>query len=561
MSRVHADPTPEAGPPSTTLSTFLAEVTPGVVAVYGEQPSDLELESLDLGLVPATDRTTVNNALATLGAGATTVGHLGHAAAASFQGLYRLSDSSQALLNAGGTLAVKDGANLGAILVDGKIVGQARLVPIDPVSLTQLAVAIGPALSMIALQAQLNQVTGLVKQNIALTSQVLSMLRNEQWATLTGLVDTIGHALEEAHGVGSVPTSLWGTVASKRADLRTQRELYRRHVTNHIESLQGLDTRSRREYLQTNAQAIFFDANALLSTLKAWTGFQMLYATHTRDSGNDPDAAEQLTDTITQRTRTELETALPEVGNLIDDLTRELRIFAELPGTSRRGLSARRKDARAMREMSAQLVEALEPLADSLRAPSPRLHEPEILAAPDSLDREPYLRILRWFLDSGETLRAMAFPQQIDASGAFATLLSGAKDKLPSVLARDPERTLVAVTDRRVITADCDELLEQGELGRDLSLDDVRYLRVTHSGDHEITALDLITRDENIRWRFDPSIDRDHVNALASVLAESVSIPQSEVDQLRRVQPPAINTATDPSGVDEPEPAGAERGV
>ena len=42
------------------------------------------------------------------------------------------------------------------------------------VSAAQTAAAIGPALAMVALQMQLSEITGLVRTNIALTSQVLT---------------------------------------------------------------------------------------------------------------------------------------------------------------------------------------------------------------------------------------------------------------------------------------------------------------------------------------------------------------------------------------------------
>jgi hypothetical protein len=89
------------------------------------------------------------------------------------QGLYRISDATQALLKAGGMLAIKDGANLGTVLSSSGF-AQARFIPVTAVSAAQTAAAAGPALAMIALQMQLSEITGLVRTNIALTSQVLT---------------------------------------------------------------------------------------------------------------------------------------------------------------------------------------------------------------------------------------------------------------------------------------------------------------------------------------------------------------------------------------------------
>ncbi len=105
---------------------------------------------------------------------------------ASVEGVYRLSDATQAVLKAGGTLAVKDGANIGAVFLDGKIVHQARLIPVTKVSAAQKLANLGPALAMVALQLQLSEVAGLARTNIALTNQVLTTLYREQWSTLTG---------------------------------------------------------------------------------------------------------------------------------------------------------------------------------------------------------------------------------------------------------------------------------------------------------------------------------------------------------------------------------------
>lgn len=265
------DPTGNSDIDPTTASTILAEVLPGVAVVFGEVPAELKLDLIDFGLVPAADRQQISTFLASIGNTATVAGSLGNAFG-SVQGLYRISDATQAILKTGGTLAVKDGANLGTVISSGRFVAQARFIPVTAVSAAQIAVAIGPVLAMIALQMQLSKVTGLVRTNIALTSQVLTTIRNEQWAELTGLVATIDRAIDHAREVESVPASLWHKVADKEADLGKQVELYRQNVRDHIARIQQPDPHGRREYLQANAAAIFFDANALLSSLKAWTG-------------------------------------------------------------------------------------------------------------------------------------------------------------------------------------------------------------------------------------------------------------------------------------------------
>ena len=544
---------------STAASTVLAEVLPGIAVVFGEVPTELELDLIDFGLVSVADRTQISAVLASIGNTATVAGNLGNAFA-SVQGLYKLSDATQALLKAGGTLAVKDGAHLGTVITSSGF-AQARFIPVTAVSAAQTAAAIGPALAMIALQMQLSEITGLVRTNIALTSQVLTTIRNEQWAELTALVATVDRAIEDAREVGSVPTSLWETVAGKKADLRKQVDQYRLNVGGHVRQIHRLDTRGRREYLETNAEAILFDANALLSSVKAWTGYQALHAARARAAGSDDTGEARLVDAIARQTRMELDSALAETTSLVDSLTRELRIVAELPGRDTLPLTGKRRDSKAARITASRLLEAVEPLADALHPPAPSLEAPGVVCAPVSLDIGPYLRILRWFLEDDETLRVLGFPDQLDAWGPIGAIVGAAKEKLAAARDRTVTKTLVAITDRRIITAKTNSFLEQSEVRRDVPIDQVRYVRVaTPHDENERAAIDLITRDENIRWQFDADVDNVQVDALAAVLAESMTIPDFERDELlrwRRAPIEASKTGESSTGTRPPtEPTG-----
>ncbi|MET7904546.1 hypothetical protein ABZS86_25005 [Streptomyces sp. NPDC005355] len=559
-SPVVDDPTPNSDIDSTTASMVLAEVLPGVAVVFGEVPAELKLDLIDFGLVPTADRKQISTVLASIGNTATVAGNLGNAFA-SVQGLYRISDATQALLKAGGTLAVKDGANLGAVFSSGRIIHQARFFPLTAVSAAQTAAAIGPALAMVALQMQLSEVTGLVRTNIALTSQVLTTIRHGQWAELTALVATVDHVVDQAREVGSVPTSLWDTVAGKKADLRTQLDLYRMNVDSHIRQIHRLDTHGRREYLETNAEAILFDANALLSAVKAWTGYQALHAARARAAGPEDAGEARLVDAIARHTGKELDSALAETTSLVDSLTRELRIIAELPGRDTLPLPGKRKDSIAARQTSARLLEAIKPLADALHPPAPPLEAPDVVCAPKSLDLEPYLRILRWFLEDGETLRVLGFPDQLDALGPISAIFSGAKEKLAAARDKGAAKTLVAVTDRRIITAKTNAFLEQGEIRQDIPIDRVRYVRAATTQDRSgRLAIDLITRDENTRWLFHADIDNTQVDALAAVLAESMTIPDVERDELQRrhYAPIEAGRKGESAGTRSTEPTGSE---
>ncbi|MFR9799854.1 hypothetical protein ACL02U_28755 [Streptomyces sp. MS06] len=545
---------------STTASTVLVEVLPGVAVVAGEVPPELKPDLIDFGIVPAADRKQISAVLASVGNAATVVGNLGNAFAG-VQGLYRIGGTAQALLNSGATLAVKDGGYLGAVMVPGRILHQTRFYPVKAVSKAQTAASIGPALAMVGLQMMLSEVSGLVSTNLAVTSQVLTAIRRDQWAELTGLVAAIDRAVDQAREIESVPTSLWEDVAGSGALLQKQLELYQGNVRDHVRQIGRVDARSHREYLRTNAEPIAFDAHALLSSLKAWTGYHALRAARARAAGREDAAEGQYAEVIARDTRAEFDSALAESAALVGALTRELRITAVLPGPDAWPLPGKRKEVKAAREASARLLEAIEPLADALRPPPPPLEAPSVVCAPESLDHEPYLRILRWLLEDGETLRVLGFPDQLDALGPLSAIIGGAKEKLAAARDRAAAGTLVAVTDRRIITARANAFLEQAEIRRDIPVDRVRYVRAATAQDGNARlAIDLITRDENIRWLFHADIKNPQVGALAAVLAESMTIPDVERDELqrRRYAPIEAGEKSESTGTRSTEPTGSE---
>ncbi|MFD4692232.1 hypothetical protein [Streptomyces sp. NPDC058463] len=561
-SSVVGDPTP--GPDVDSTSTVLVEVLPGVAVVCGEVPAELRLDLIDFGIVPAVDRKQISAVLASIGNAATVAGNLGNAFA-SVQGLYRIGATAQALLKNGATLAAKDGGNLGTVMVPGRILKQARFYSVSAVSKAQTAASIGPGLAMIALQMMLSEVSGLVRTNLTVTSQVLTTIQKDQWAELTGLVAAVDRAVDQAREIESVPTSLWEDVAGSGALVQKQLELYREHVQGHVKQIDRAAAHKHHEYLQTNAEAIAFDAYALLSSLKAWTGYHALRAARARAAGRDDAAEAQYAEVIARDTRAEFDSALAEATSLIDSLTRELRIIAELPGRDTLPLPlplpGKRKESKATRQTSARLLEAIEPLADALRPPAPPLEAPDVVCAPGSPDIEPYLLILRWLLEDGETLRVLGFPEQLDSLDPVSAIFSGAKEMFAGARDKAAANTLVALTDRRIITAKAGAFLEQAEIRKAIPIDQVRYVRAAAAQDKGARpTVDLITRDENIRWLFHADTDGTHVDALAAVLAESMTIPDAEREELQRRRHTAVEAGRKNEGADasSTEPTGTE---
>lgn len=273
-------------------STTLVEVTPGVAVLFGEVPDGVEL--IDLDLIPSFDRAQLSTALGPLGNAGTIVGNVAEAMS-SAQGLFRVNDATLSLLKSGGQMAAKDGAKLGAIFKNGELVAQARFIPASMTAATAIA-AIGPAVAMIALQMQLGEISGLVRTNIALTTQTLKTIRNDQWAELKALAKTVDGAIQEVRELESVNESVWELVSHEASAITQKWELYRENVDGHVQELGKLDGRARRQYLESNAQAIIFDTHALLSSLKMYAEYQALRAARARiRSANDATEAQLFT--------------------------------------------------------------------------------------------------------------------------------------------------------------------------------------------------------------------------------------------------------------------------
>lgn len=545
----------EAGELAEATSTTLVEVVPGAAVVFGNVPEGVEL--VDFGLIPGFDREHLSTVLGSIGNAGAAAGNVVNAIS-SAQGLYRVTDATLALLQNGGELAAKDGAKLAAIFKNGKIVAQARFIPYG-VTAAQAAAAIGPAVAMIALQMQLSEISGLVSTNIALTTQTLKTIRHEQWSELTGLVKSIDRAIRQASEIEAVTKSLWSNVAGNEAVLDKQLDLYRRNVDDHIKQLAQLSGTARRQYLETNAEAILFDANALLYALKAQTGFQAIRAAWARAEGADNEQEAQLVDVITRDARADFDAALHESAELVKSLRRELRIIAELPGRATMPLTKRRRDAKTSRLTCNQLLEAMEPLANALHPATAELAAPDLICAPEELDIEPYLHVLRWYLEDGEQLRGIAFPYQPGTHnlvGAFPSVLGKRVDaawnalapgKWAAVVDKAASSTFVAVTDSRIFTAAPRALLLEGELGDSILLKDVQFVRSRDKQRQRVRpAIDVITEHQDLRWVFPSAADDASIDKLAVLLTEGAKSTSGD------------RMAIEDFPVPEPEPIAAE---
>lgn len=525
-------------------STTLVEVTPGVAVAFGEVPDGLELISLDM--LPSFDRAQLSTALGYLSSAGTIVGNAA-AAISSAQGLFRVDDATLSLLKSGGQMAAKDGAKLGAIFKNGGLVAQARFIPISMTAATAIT-TIAPAVAMIALQMQLGEISGLIRSNIQLTTQTLKAIRNEQWAELEGLADAVDEAVKETRALDAITDSVWEPIAPSGPSIRKQLKLYRKNVAGHVQELEKLAGRARHQYLESNAEAIVFDTYALLSSLKTHAEYQVVRAALARTRSTKDESEAQLFDRIAQNTPVEIEESLAEIRSLTDSLVRELRIITELPGRATVPLTKKRKDQKASQLTCKQLLEAIEPLADRLQPAAELPAAPTTVCAPDGLDLDPYLHIIRWFLEDGEKLRSVAFPYEVGThnfAGIVPAILARRVDSTWDALApggagaiveKFASSTFVAVTDRRIVTANPGNLLKRGEIGPIYSLDEVRHVRVrSHRGASVRPTMDIATEERDLHWMFPDSAVGEDIDNLAAALSEGRSPAVSAPPAIERL--------------------------
>lgn len=499
----------------TTASTTLVEVSPGTAVVFGDVPTDLDL--IDFGLLPAPDRVALSDALALVGNIASIAGNVANAVAGA-QGLYRITDATRALLANGGQLAVKDGASLGTIFANGKMIAQARFIPAG-VTTAQLAASLGPALAMVAIQMKLDEISDLVKINIALTTQTLKAIRHEQWSELTGLADTINSAVADAKAIESVTESLWDHIAGSGAPLGKQLELYQRNVKEHVQQIRHLTGPPRRQYLETHAEAILFDANALVVSLKAHVEYQGLRAARSRSRAIDDPKEAQLAELIARKATAEFESTFAEAQELIGALTRELNIIAQLPGRASIPLMKKRRESKAAQLTCNQLLSALAPLSGSLFRSTDNLWTPELVVTTDRPTSDQYLAVLKWFLKADEDLICLAVTSS----------------------------ELVAVTDQRIITASPRALLKRGEIEAEFPTAEMLFVRYSPGrSSTDRASIDVLTGKSDYRWTFPSTIDESEVDALAAHLQNLAAEAADHADPA--IEPSLHNRAEGSAG-------------
>jgi hypothetical protein len=438
------------------------------------------------------------------------------------QGLVRLAPQTLEALKTA-TPLVKDGWNLGTLASGGEFAAQVRWLPATAATTASIVAAMGPAITLMMIQIQLNQIATLAKHNIELTSKVLQVVRQEQWSTVTGYHNTLIRELGHARQIGEVSDAVFKEVRGYQGTLSTQWDLSEKAVQQHVRELRSkLGHKERQQFLTDNGQAIIADVQALLLSQTSWFVYQALRAGHLLKSAkSNPHDAELLRNLVANAQALH-EKTLNETDWLLDQLAREFAVIDELPGKRTLKIGGNVRPAKDATRMVRQLQQALAAVRgqDAPKEPVP-LVQPSIVVfegeVPDELTR-----ILPLRLGADEQVFALA-----DAScDRWNIPLLGAG--------------WVAVTDRRVLVTKQESLRRVGAIDIELDIHDIRYVRRPDRRD-KAPVVDVITKDANLTLQFPAwsktGESRADAERLGELVASFMNLPESEVPtvQIREI--------------------------
>ena len=532
-------------------------------------PNTKGLNKIDDSLVG--DRA-LNDLIASIGEGASLSGGAASAVNAiqHMSGLYKLDAVTKAQLAAGNALTkTADGRLIGAVRnAGGQITRQARLIPVSAPQIAGAIAAIGPAIAMVAVQMQLNNISkqiSAVQQTALQTLQVLTDSRN---ADFLGDCQTINEVYQGSSNHGYVSETDWSIISALVPRITAHRHYYKKQVVNHQQALTNTqrDLSGRRQYVQNNVNSILSDSFAAFETLRAWAQLSALRRARAQARGEHPYAE-------LSQIRREIEADLNSQRILLGGLMRELRIISELPGEWTLPYFQKRQDQTASRDTATNLREELNPLAQQLGIKENPVPHPDVTCAPDDYDVSPYTQILRWYLDEGEELRALAFPVNALTHKVVAPTIDrirskpsvdSAWSKLPTpkdatewslgwvrratgrAVMVSPE--MVAVTGRRIITADPQEFIQKGIVKEEFSINDVTPTFT--DTDDTLPELHLTQGEKKCReWCF-PSKARSKARSVAEMLVDD------PMQLLPPTKPELTDTQDDIEAADpgDPEP-------
>ena len=567
--------------------TIIVPLDNDYAIVVGSNTKDLE--KIDSSLVA--DRA-LNDLIASIGEGASLTGGAASAANAiqHMSGLYKLDAVTKAQLAAGNALTkTADGRLIGTVRnASGQISRQARLIPVSAPQIAGAIAAIGPAIAMVAVQMQLDSISEQVStvQHTALQTQ--RMLTDWQNASFHGTQQAVLRIYRKSTKEGTVSNTNWEQINGLSNDIERHRNYYKQRIKTHAQELQNCqnDVSKRRNYITQHQESILFDTFAALNCIQTWCCYFQLAHERARIKGEQP--------TLTyDEMRAEDEDDLKEQRTLLHALMRELRIISELPGASSFFPLQKQQDKTVSSNTATKLLKQLNELAQQLGIQENPVPIPDATCVPANYDVSPYTKILRWYLDEGEELEALTFPIDKLSHRLLATradqfantvnnlawlVLPRAKDstdwsrrdwlvrRVGQTMLVAPE--MVAVTGRRIITADPQEFIQKGIIKEEFSINDVTPTFTEADAEDALPELHITQGEKKCReWRF-PSAARSEARKIAELLVENpaqllpptnpaLDVPQTSSPQLDepQINEIAASEKDDPKSVQNHQPA------
>ena len=555
--------------------TIIVPIEDDYALVIG--PNTKGFEKIDSSLVA--DRA-LNDLIASIGEGASLTGGAASAANAiqHMSGLYKLDAVTKAHLAAGNALTkTADGRLIGVVRnTGGQITRQARLIPVSAPQIAGAIAAIGPAVAMVAVQMQLNNISkqvSAVQQTALQTKRILEDWHNADFQGTQQMVLRISHKSAEE---GTISNTNWELISGLSNDVEKHRKYYKDRIQRHIQELRGSqnDVSARRNYITEHQESILFNSLAAFNCIQTWFYYFQLVHERARMKGERPTLNPD-------EIRAEVEDDMQIQRTLLHELMRDLRIISELPGEWTFFLSQKQKDKTDTHATAVKLLEQLNELAQQLGIKENPAPNPDVTCAPTDYDTSPYTEILRWCLNEGERLRGLAFP--VDA--LTHRVVVPAIDKIRSTSSVDsawanlpkPEDTtewsrawfgravgqrivvapeMVAITDRRIITADPQEFIQKGITRENFAINELTPTFV--DAEDALPELHITQGEKKCReWRF-PSAARSEARSIAEMLVDDPAqlLPPTK-PELADTQRDDIEASEkgDPKSAENPESA------
>lgn len=505
--------------PAENISTALVEIEPGLALVFGDVPQGESL--IPFTLLPDSDRAAIEQQFATaVGVGnfaAQTVQAISQAS-----GLVRLAPETIAALASGARTVSHGGYSIGTLAgANGQFTSTVLWSPAAAAGTASALAGIGPAVALLAIQVQLNQISAVAEHALAQTQAVLETVRAEQWAELSGLHRAIEKAVDEAMHIGGVSETVWQNVQSSEASLEKQRALFSKLTDTHGQNLGNLrDHAKRRDYLVDNSEAILQDAHGALVAHNAWFKYQALRASHVSSLVASDERNARLLDRIVSTARADHVRSIDHLGSLIDSLQREMWVLSELPGNRTLPFLGKRKKARDVAKMATGLASVLESLGATHRTPRQEIEPPSTVCFGEESMPAVLMEVLRWRLSRNEQLEALA-----QSNGRLGS------------------HEVIVLTSERLLATKRSDLERYGAFEFDAKLSDFRYVRLRIDAGPGDGRVDLVTQEQDKSWRFaKETVELDAFSSLVALMQRHMHVPAAERDALREFLPPGKKT-------------------